>query len=63
MTKHAVFSDKITSAAGPFSIAIKTTDFVFVSGQVGQDPASGKLVEGGVVKEAEQAFGNLAVGY
>ena len=59
MTKQAVFSDKIASTAGPFSPAVKTTDFVFVSGQVGQDPASGKLVEGGVVKEAEQAFRNL----
>ena len=34
--------------------------FLFFSGQVGQDPATGALAEGGVEAEARQLFGNLA---
>ena len=46
---------------GPFSPAIRAGGFVFFSGQVGVDPASGKLVGGGVEAEARQIFANLAV--
>jgi 2-iminobutanoate/2-iminopropanoate deaminase len=34
--------------------------FIFVSGQVGQDPATGKIVAGGVERQAEQIFANLS---
>ena len=35
-------------------------DRVYTSGQVAQDPATGKLIEGGVVAQTEQIFHNLA---
>jgi 2-iminobutanoate/2-iminopropanoate deaminase len=60
MTKSAITSPTLAPPVGPFSQAIRTDGFIFFSGQVGQDPATGKLVEGGVVAETEQIFQNLA---
>ncbi len=60
MKKSAIASPKLAPPVGPFSQAIRTDGYIFFSGQVGQDPATGKLVEGGVVAEAERIFMNLA---
>jgi 2-iminobutanoate/2-iminopropanoate deaminase len=60
MSKAAITSPELTPPVGPFSQAIKVDGFVYLSGQVGQDPATGKLVPGGVVAEAEQVFSNAA---
>ena len=57
---EAVRSDQLSPPVGPFSPAIRAGDFLFFSGQVGQDPMTGKLVEGGVEAEARQLFRNLA---
>ena len=59
MIKSAIVSPKLAPPAGPFSQAIRCQGFIYVSGQVGQDPATGKLVEGGVAAEAERVFKNL----
>jgi len=56
----AIVSDKLSPPVGPFSPAIRSGDFLFFSGQVGQDPSTGKLVAGGVEAEARQLFTNLA---
>src|SRR5207253_5283724 len=45
---------------GPFSQAVKIDGFLFFSGQVAQDPATGKVVEGGIVPETERVFQNLS---
>lgn len=60
MKKSAIVSPRLSPPVGPFSQAIRTDGTIFFSGQVGQDPATGKLVEGGVVAEAERIFLNLA---
>ena len=57
---EAISSGSLSPPVGPFSPAIRSGDFIFFSGQVGQDPATGKLVEGGVEAEARQLFRNLA---
>jgi len=55
-----VNSEKIAMIPNaPFSQSIAAGDFVFISGQVGSDPATGKIVEGGVQAQAEQAIKNL----
>ncbi|WP_028968830.1 Rid family detoxifying hydrolase [Sphingomonas sp. URHD0057] len=59
MTIHAIHSDQLSPPVGPFSPAIRSGHSIFFSGQVGQDPTTGKLVEGGVEAEARQLFGNL----
>jgi len=60
MTRQAVTSTGAPRAIGPYSQAISTGSFVFCSGQVGLDAATGELVEGGVEAEAERALRNLA---
>jgi 2-iminobutanoate/2-iminopropanoate deaminase len=59
MIKTAITSPKLTPPVGPFSQGIEINGFLYLSGQVGQDPATGKLVPGGVAAEAEQVFKNV----
>lgn len=59
MTKSPIFSDKLPPAAGPFVPAVRSNDIIFTSGQIGQNPKTGALVEGGVGVEARQAMINL----
>lgn len=60
LTIEAIRSDRLSPPVGPFSPAVRAGDFIFFSGQVGQDPATGKLVEGGVEAETRQLFSNLS---
>ena len=60
MSKTAITSPEIAPPVGPFSQAVKIDGFLFFSGQVAQDPANGKVVEGGVVAETERIFQNLS---
>jgi len=60
MSKTAIASPDLAPPAGPFSQAIEVGGFLFFSGQVGQDLATGKVVEGGIVAETERVFRNLA---
>lgn len=57
--RTVVESDKAPKAIGPYSMAIKKGSFVFTSGQLGLDPVSGNLAEGGVEAETRQALTNL----
>jgi len=57
--KEVVTSEK-AKAIGPYSLGIKAGQFVFCSGQLGLDPATGNMVEGGVEAETRQALTNLA---
>lgn len=45
----------------PFSQCIRCGDFVFVSGQVGLDPNSGRLVKGGIRAQSKRALENIKV--
>ena len=47
-------------AIGPYSQAVRAGDTVFVSGQIPLDPATGQLVEGGVVEQTDRVLDNLA---
>lgn len=60
MTRQAVSTNGAPSAIGPYSQAIASGDLVFCSGQLGLDPASGELVDGGVEAQAERALRNLS---
>ena len=67
LTKHLymplkpITSDRLAKPVGPFSPAVRDGDRVYTSGQVAQDPATGKLIEGGVAAQTEQIFHNLKV--
>ena len=60
MSKTAITSPDLSPPVGPFTQAIEVGGFLYLSGQVGQDPATGKLVEGGIVAETERVFQNLS---
>src|SRR5262245_50638528 len=47
------------AAIGPYSQAIVAGDLVFVSGQIGLDPATGALVPGDVAAQTEQVMRNI----
>lgn len=59
MSKQVFLSTELAAPVGPFSQAIKSDGHIFFSGQVGQDPATGKLVPGGLEAETERVFKNL----
>lgn len=44
----------------PYSQAIRAGDLIFVSGQLGVDPATHSIVDGGIVEQTERVFANLA---
>ena len=60
MSKTAIISPELTPPVGPFSHAIQVDGFLYFSGQVAQDPATGRVVEGGIVAETERVFQNLS---
>ncbi len=47
------------AAVGPYSVATEANGFVFISGQVGLDPARGRVVTGGTAVETRQIMSNL----
>ena len=61
MNKTPITSPELAPPVGPFSQAIEVGGFIYFSGQVGQDPATGKVVEGGIAAETERVFQNLSV--
>jgi 2-iminobutanoate/2-iminopropanoate deaminase len=60
MTRSAVSTGSAPAAIGPYSQGITVDGFVFCSGQIGLDPATGNLVEGGVEAQAERVLQNVA---
>lgn len=58
--KRVVETETAPKPIGPYSQAIDTGGIVFCAGQIGLDPATGKLVAGGSEAEAERAIANLA---
>ena len=58
MTRQAIATALAPAAIGPYSQAVDVDGFLFCSGQLGLDPASGDLVEG-VEGQAERALRNL----
>ena len=59
MNKEAIHSDHAPQAIGPYSQAIGSSSLLFLSGQIGLHPGTGKLVEGGIAAEAERVLRNL----
>jgi reactive intermediate/imine deaminase len=60
MNKEIISTPQAPAAIGPYSQAVKTGLVVFLSGQVGLDPATKELVPGGFEAQVRQAFKNLA---
>jgi 2-iminobutanoate/2-iminopropanoate deaminase len=58
--KKIVSTTHAPGAIGPYSQAIESGGFVFLSGQIPLDPATGKMVEGGIADQTERVMKNLA---
>jgi 2-iminobutanoate/2-iminopropanoate deaminase len=57
--KKIVSAEKAPKAIGPYSQAIRTENLVFTAGQVGLDPATMEIVEGGIEAQTRQVLTNL----
>ena len=57
--KDRVQTDKAPKAIGPYSQAVKANGFVFASGQVPLDPATGEIVQGDIAIQTERVLNNL----
>src|SRR4051794_12504444 len=59
MTRRAIQTSNAPAAVASYSQAIDTGSLVFLAGQIGLDPSTGEIVEGGVEAQAERALRNL----
>jgi 2-iminobutanoate/2-iminopropanoate deaminase len=58
-TKTPISTPHAPAAIGPYSQAIRIGDFVYTSGQVALDPASGQIVPGGIAEQTTRVLENL----
>lgn len=59
MNRRIVSTDAAPKPVGPYSQAIVAGDTVFTAGQIGLDPATGRLVEGGFAAQLARVITNL----
>ena len=59
MTATRIATEHAPAAVGPYSQAVEAGGTVYVSGQVPLVPATGRLVDGGIQAQAEQALRNV----
>ncbi|OAT86107.1 RidA family protein [Desulfotomaculum copahuensis] len=57
--KEAIKTGRAPQAIGPYSQAVRTGDFLFASGQIAINPATGELVPGGIEAQTEQVMENI----
>ena len=57
--KALVSSDKLPAPAGPYSPGVTVGEWIFLSGQGGFDPTTGKVVSNDLVEQTEQTFTNI----
>jgi 2-iminobutanoate/2-iminopropanoate deaminase len=57
--KAVIDSDKAPAPVGPFSPGLSVGEWIFLSGQGGFDPKTGKIVSDDLVEQTEQTFTNI----
>lgn len=57
--KKAIFPSDAPRPVAPYSPAIDAGDTIYLSGQIALDSETGKIIDGGVVAEAELVFKNI----
>jgi 2-iminobutanoate/2-iminopropanoate deaminase len=60
MDAAVITSDSIPAPAGPFSPALKVGEWLFLSGQGGFDPKTGRLAGGTIEEQTEQTLRNIS---
>jgi 2-iminobutanoate/2-iminopropanoate deaminase len=56
---EVIQTDRAAAPIGPYSQAIRANGFVFVAGEKGIDPKTGKIVSGGIAAETRQTLENI----
>lgn len=59
MKKEVIATQSAPQAIGPYSQAVRAGEFVFCSGQIPVDPATGQLVSGSVAEQTRRVLVNL----
>ncbi len=57
--RKVIATERAPAAVGPYSQAIQTDRFLFVSGQLPMDPETGELVEGSIQDQTRQVLQNI----
>lgn len=57
--KKVIFTENAPKAIGPYSQAIEKNGFLFISGQVPIDPATGMIIEGSIKEQTERVMKNI----
>lgn len=58
--KEIVATERAPRAIGPYSQAVRSGNFLFASGQIPIDPATGEFVAGGITEQTEQVMRNVS---
>ncbi len=59
MEKNIIHTEKAPAAVGPYSQATRAGELVYTAGQLPLDPATGKIVDGGIEAQTRRALENL----
>ena len=57
---RTILTTRAPGAVGPYSQGVIANGFLFTAGQIALDPATGRLVEGGVERQTERVLANVA---
>ena len=60
ISRKIIITEKAPAAIGPYAQANKAGDFIFASGQLPLDPATGELIKGTIEEQTERALENLS---
>ena len=60
MKKEQIMTDEAPAAIGPYAQAVKTGAFIYTSGQIAIDPATGEIVTGGIEAQTIRVMENLS---
>lgn len=59
-SREIISTENAPKAIGPYSQGVRAGDFVFVSGQIPIDPATGNIIEGGIRAQTRRVLENLS---
>ena len=57
--KEIIITENAPKAIGPYSVGVRVGNLIFTAGQLGLDPNTGELIQGGIESETEQSINNL----
>lgn len=59
MLKHITLPDNLLPPVAPYSHAVRAGDFLFVTGQLAEDPQTGEVIKGSIEEQTQQVMKNL----